>query len=442
MRILAIDVGISSIKAAVLDVPSAELIGAVAQVSYELDRPTPEAAQVPAERLWNAVASAARQATRGVDGIEAVGLTCMTPAPVLLDGADRPIGPIWTHLDRRSRPAARQTWAHVGEEFLATTGNRPLPGGISVISYRQQIEHDPYHVRTIKSYLHVNGWLGLRLTGERAFDRGNACFTGLFGTMTDHAWSPRWCAYFEVDPAWLPAVVCGSITIGTLRSAAAAEMGVVAGLPVKLGTSEVGSAMLAANMKPRDLLYCVGDTQVLATLADSPRPDARRLTAYLGVGAPFIHITYQPIGSPALGWVRQLCFRDQDDKDFYERAIPQAEKITTRVTLDPAFLGGDPLEIEAHRASFRDLTLATDRLELLAALLQAMRLQHKKALAALGCGETFERVFVSGDSTEAVRRWLPADSGDLNALREGPLRGVARLFQPAESRPRCAETNT
>ena len=37
----------------------------------------------------------------------------------------------------------------------------------------------------------------------------------LHGTLTDQAWSPRWCDYFLVDPAWLPAVVCGSTTVGT-----------------------------------------------------------------------------------------------------------------------------------------------------------------------------------------------------------------------------------
>src|SRR5262249_25909090 len=156
-------------------------------------------------------------------GLEGVGLSCLTPALVLLDKADQPLAPIWTHLDRRARPAARQTWAAVGPEFLATTGNRPLPGGISAMSWRQQLDDEPYLCRRVRSYLHANGWLTLRMTGERAFDRANACFSGLYGTLTDRAWSERWCQYFEVEPAWLPRVVCGSTTLGTLRSAAAAE---------------------------------------------------------------------------------------------------------------------------------------------------------------------------------------------------------------------------
>ena len=431
MRILALDVGTSSVKAAVLDVTTGDPIGPVARAAYAIDHPTPDAAEVPAERLWGAVAAAAREAARGAEGVEAVGMACLTPALVLLDQADRPAVPIWLHLDRRARSAARQVWAAVGAEFLAATGNRPLPGGVTAVCWRQQLAEDPYLSHRVGSYLHVNGWLGLRLTGEKCFDPANACFTGLYGTLTDQRWSPRWCEYFEVEPAWLPPVVCGSTTLGALRSAAAAELGVPAGIPVKLGTADTSSAMLAAGMGPGDLLHTVGTTQVVAALTDSPRPDPRRLTRPLGVGRAFLHVTHNPVGGAALGWLRELCFRDQGEQEFYERTVPAAEKHLTRVTLDPPFLGGDRLEIEAHRAAFRDLTLATDRLELLAAVLEAMRQQHRKALAALGMGEQFRRVILTGGGAEVVRRLIPEYAGAaVQVLEEGALRGVARLFQP------------
>src|SRR5258708_17781108 len=111
MRILALDVGTSSIKAAVLEAPTAALIGFIRRISYELDHPAPGAAEIPADRLWDAVASAAREVTQGVDGIEAVGLSCLSPALVLLDSTEKPVSSIWTHLDRRARPAARQVCA-------------------------------------------------------------------------------------------------------------------------------------------------------------------------------------------------------------------------------------------------------------------------------------------------------------------------------------------
>src|SRR5689334_17574461 len=114
MNILALDVGTSSVQAAVLDAGRAEPLGPVRPVGYELDHPTPEAAEIPAERVWDAVAEAARQATRTHPDVAGVGLSCLTPALVLLDKGDRPLAPVWTHLDRRARPAARQAWAEVG----------------------------------------------------------------------------------------------------------------------------------------------------------------------------------------------------------------------------------------------------------------------------------------------------------------------------------------
>ena len=163
-------------------------------------------------------------------------------------------------------------------------------------------------------------------------------------------------------------MVSGAATVGTLRSAAAAELGVPAGLPVKLGVADTSSAMLAAGMGPGDLLHVVGTTQVLATVAEHPRPDPKRLTRYSGVGTAFVHVTHNPVGGAALEWLRELVLpRAERAGEFYERTLPAAGNRRTRVTLDPPHLGGDRLEIEAHRAAFRDLTLATDRMDLLAA---------------------------------------------------------------------------
>jgi len=438
MRILALDIGTSSVKAAVLDVTTAAPVGPIARVAYALDTPVPDAAEIPAARLWNAVTAAARDAVRqaGVAGIpgkdvQGVGLSCMTPALILLDRADRPLGPIWTHLDRRARPAARQVWGAVGQEFLATVGNRPLPGGISAVCFRQQMNEDPYLAHRVGSYLHANGWLGLRLTGERAFDPANACFTGLFGTMTDQTWSKRWLDYFEVDASWLPPVIRGDALLGTLLAEAAAELGVPAGLPVKLGTADTSSAMLVADMTTKDLLHEVGTTQVLSVLTDAPRPDPRRLTRLFGIGSSFVQVTHNPVGGAALEWLRRLCYAEQSEKDFFERTIPAALNRSTRVTLDPPFLGGDRLEIEAHRAAFRDLALTTERDDLLAAVLQALVRRHHADVAALGVGESFGRIFLTGGAAEVVRQLLPGYSGaEVQFVTEGSLRGVARLFGP------------
>lgn len=426
MRILAVDVGTSTVKAALLDAGAAKLIGPVARMPYAVDHPTAEAAEVPADRLWATLSAAAREATRGMSGIEGVGLSVFTPGLVLLDQADRPLRPIWTEQDRRSRPAARQVWADVGEEFFQTVGNRPLPGGISAMAYRQMLTCDPYLVHDVKWYLHINGWLGLCLTGERAFDPSNASATGLFGTRTDQRWSPRWCDYFNVDPACLPPICDAATTLGTVRAGIAAELGVPAGVPVKLGAGDISIAVLAAGMSPGDILHILGPTQLLVTLTEQPLPSPQLLTHLLGVGRLFLPIAQNPVGIGALDWLRALSFRDQTSDEFYRQTIPAARSCSTRVTLDPPYLGGDRLEIEARRAAFRDLTLTTDRLEVLAALLEAMTRCHGQAMQHLGVMNPRRR-FVTGGTVESLVELLP-ECADAELVEEASLRGVARLF--------------
>jgi xylulokinase len=289
---------------------------------------------------------------------------------------------------------------------------------------------DPYLLHGIRSYMHANSWLGFHMTGQKAFDSANASFTGLFNTMTDRAWSRRWCEYFEVDENWLPPVIAGDATLGTIRAEVAAELGIPAGVRCKVGTADTSSAALAAGMEPGDLLHELGTTQVLAALAIKPTPAPGRLTRLFGVGDAYLQATHNPVGGVALDWLHELCFRDQTKEEFFGATISEALKRSTRITLDPPFLGGDRLEIEAHRAAFRDLELTTDRLDLLAALLDAMVRRHRDAVAALGQGTSFRRIFVTGGGAELIRRLLPVyQAANVHEIEEGSLRGVAKLWQ-------------
>jgi len=429
MQILALDVGTSSVKAAVLDVADGTAVGPIGRAPCRLEQTEPEAAVLDPEATWQAIGSASRAAATG-QKVEGVGISCLSPAWILLDAADRPLTPLVTHLDRRARPLARQIWNEHGQDFLRSTGNKPLPGGMSGIGCRFLLQQRPDLTARIRRYLHCNGWLGLRLTGNTAFDPGNASFTGLYDTMGSQTWSTRWCGVLGIDLDWLPPVWSGDRTLGPLLPETAQHLGVSAGIPVKLGTADTSCAMLAAGMGPRDLLHVVGTTQVLARHAAAPVPAENRLTRQLGVGTSYIHVTHNPVGGAALDWMHQLCFRDLSASEFYGKAVRLALERPVEAVLDPPFLGGDRLEIEPRRAGFQQLGLATDRIDLLAAVLDAIRRHHRTALEALGTPQNFERVFLTGGGADVVaqlieeyRQWTIA------RLDEGSLRGVAALFR-------------
>lgn len=433
MPVLAIDVGTSAVKAAVVAPETGEFKGPLVREYFPLESPTPEQAVVDPERLWQAVLHAGRAAA-GASAVEGLGLSVFTPGLVLLDEQQKPLTPIITHFDRRSRPTARQVQAERGTEFLASTGNRPLPGGISVITFRHLANFYPDLPRQVRHYLHVNGWLGLRLTGAAALDPGNAGFTGLTELSAPRNWSPRWCAYFGVSADWLPPILPGDRTLGPLCPDVAAEFGLPAGLPVKVGLADTSAAVLAVQPQPGDLLHVVGTTQVLATLTKVPQPSPARLTRPLGVDDWFLHVAHNPVGGVAVDWLRRLCFADQSDEVFYQQTLKAAADRQTSVVLAPPYLGGDRLEIEPRSAGFQNLSLTTDRVDLLSALLAALRQGHRQALTSLDLPQSPKRVYLSGRGAEWVRWLLPEyASSTVHMLEEGSLRGAARLFAGASA---------
>lgn len=427
MNVLAIDIGTSSVKAAVLDQVSGQPVGAVSKTHYALHQPDADTAAILPEELWSAISQAVLQAASGIS-VNGIGFSCLTPCLVLLDQRDQPVMPFVTHLDRRARPTAKMLDARWGTEILRDTGNRPLPGGISAVFFKHWADNHPELVSQVRRYLHLNSWLGLKLTGNTAFDPGNACFTGICN-WTELTWSPVWCEQLGVRPGWLPAILPGNATLGGLRAEWANAWSLPAGIPVKLGLADTSSAILASGMERGDLLHLVGTTQVLAILTDTPVPSSYRLTRHLGVGESYIHVTHNPVGGVALDWIHQLCFADVPEAEFYGVLIDQALHRSTSVSLSPSFLGGDRMEIDEKKAAFAGLTLNTHRLDLLAAVLQAMKVGHRLAWSHLEKQQPPRRVFLSGGGASVVRKLLPEyQQVELVELEQASLLGVAKLF--------------
>ena len=434
MNILGIDVGTSSVKAAVVDQESGEIVGPVGRTPYDVRRPVPEAAEIDPRELWAAITKSVNEASAGAPAVEGVGLSCLTPALVLLDESREVIAPIRIHQDRRAVPVSRRVVNECLDEFLATVGNAPLPGGLSGVMFAQLMSEEPGLRSKIKHYLHANSWVGLTLTGETAFDPGNASFTGLFNTVTDSKWSHRWCDYFGVDPAWLPAVRDGRTTLGKLLPAVAKTWGVPAGVPVKLGLPDTSSGALSVRLKPGEMLHSVGTTQVLMVVTPEPKPGLNRLTRRQGVGPEFVAVAHNPVGGVALDWIHDLAYREIPEDEFFDNVIPACIGRETPVKLDPPFLGGDRHVIELRLASFVNVGLDTTREDLLAAVLHAMRDGHRQACAAIGVVPgTPTRIILTGGGASAVARLIPEyKDARLERLEDGALKGCARLFDTPE----------
>jgi sugar (pentulose or hexulose) kinase len=111
VNLLGIDVGSSSVKAAVLR--SGNPHGKIVRAFFKTDH-RDQRVEVPADRILKALADAVKQLGAPAKRVDAVGLTVMSPAWCAMDARGKALTPVVTHQDRRSVPEAREIERRVG----------------------------------------------------------------------------------------------------------------------------------------------------------------------------------------------------------------------------------------------------------------------------------------------------------------------------------------
>ena len=454
MNLLGIDVGSSSVKAAVLR-DGEPWRGRVVRAFFKTDH-RGERVEVPAERVLRAVAAAVGELGVGTAaaagrGVDAIGLTVMSPAWCAMDARGRALTPLVTHQDRRSVTIAADIEARVGRaRHLKLAGNRPFPGGISSTTWAWYLRNEPQRLARADLVGQLNTYLVRHLTGARVIDPSNASFTGLYATTDQSGWSDELCDAIGADRRLLPDVLDADVVAGSVTTTAAARFGLAQGTPVMVGLIDTSAAMLLAGTRPGQLLNVCGSTDVLALCTDRPRPDARLLTRALGVGRDrWMSVSTVAAAGSSLLWARRQFFRDFSDGQFRtlvrrlaSAPTPEAAKAkddglshapgsVVSLTFDP-YLAGERTSIEQRRAAFAGLTLATTREQMLRAMIDALARASAERLELLGeAGVPIRRaVMVSGGAADRLDEVFQRDWPGRWRFRretEASLRGLGRL---------------
>ena len=205
--------------------------------------------------------------------------------------------------------------------------------------------------------------------------------------------------------------------------------------------------MLLTGAKPGQLLNVCGSTDVLGLCTDRPRPHEKVLTRALGVGDRWMSICTLAAAASAIYWVKRELFADWSNDRFVKevrklglrpdsRAGQRARRggrINTDagVTFDP-YLAGERTSIEQRRGAFTGLTLATTRLDMLAAVIESLVHASAARLSLLDTGDAriLRTVVVSGGAQDRLDELFHRDwpgRWTFRAEDEATLRGVGKL---------------
>jgi len=429
--IFAVDVGTSSLKAAVMDRNLNILEHARGNYSYSVVENM--GVEIDPEKIWTALAEVAKKFSSYSDKIEVIALCTFCPAMTPMDSDGNALRDSIIHLDRRTYPQARRALKQVGEKtFLDIAGNLPYPGGVSLTSLLWIKENEPEIYKSAKIFGHMNTFLMKRLVDRWLIDPTNASMTGLYETVAYGDWNPELTKAFDVNIEKLPKVVACDEFVGGLSQTASEALHLKAGTPVIMGGGDTACAAYGAGGENEgEILDIAGSSEILTVTLKTPYPSKKYNLRTHVLKDRWVIFTIT-VGGIALEWFRTQFCREMDKKTFYNEYLPEVLNDTNSIEIFHPHLSGNRFSMVQRKGVFSGLTLSTTRESLIRSVakgvMQPMVVTLSECRKHVKLAST---VFLTGGgANEALKRYKEQTvfSGYTFTLRkECSLVGVAKL---------------
>lgn len=405
---LAYDIGTTGTKAALLT-PESHLVRA-AYRGYDTVRSSRGAAEQRAQDWWRAVVESGRE-LGDLTCVEAVVVTGQMQNLTLVDGQNKPLLPTLLYSDTRARDEAAHLAREVGQVRLhELTGNEQDASSL-LAKLLWLKRHEPKALERAKTlFLGAADFVVAEMTGVRASDTTTASTTGLMELATRRPLPERVFAQLGLEqvPELLPAFVPGGSWVGTLTAAAAATLGLRAGLPVYIGPGDAGAATVGAGSGEPGKAYGYIGTSGWVGFSAPRRADPAKGAFTLAHPRQDMFFQVAPLLTAGgnLQWVRDLFAQDQYEEfadDSFDEVIDQAVQREPGPLLFLPYLNGErsPIRDSAARGAFVGLSSRTAKADLYRAVLEGVIYSYRHALEALLPGGT-DTLTLTGGGTRST----------------------------------------
>jgi gluconokinase len=261
MRVLALDVGSSSVRAGLYDERGRELEGS-ARRAYEPRHDRDGSAELDADELVDASEAVLAEAAAG-NAFDALGISCFWHSLLLLDGDGRPLMPVVLWNDRRAAAQAEELAARLdGGSVHARTGCFLHPSYWPAKLAWLAAERSDV-LKAARRLVSFGDYLFQQLTGELRTSLSIASGTGLLD-LRARAWDPELLDVLGLDPALLPPLgdepAGDPPTFPPLGDGACSNLGAGCTTPdragLMIGTSGAYRVVREVVPKPRAGLFC------------------------------------------------------------------------------------------------------------------------------------------------------------------------------------------
>jgi gluconokinase len=205
VRVLAVDVGTSSVRARVYDEQGLHVEAAEAQTRYEITHGHGGRADFDADHLVEATLAAIEEARREGGPVAAVGISCFWHSVMALDERGRAASPLLTWRDTRSAAAVERLRARLDAEALHARTGCPLHTSFWPAKLAWWSEVDPELFHSAARFVSFPDYLFARLFGPPRASLSMASGTGLLD-VNERRWDDELLTELGVGPERLPEI--------------------------------------------------------------------------------------------------------------------------------------------------------------------------------------------------------------------------------------------
>lgn len=297
-HLLGIDVGSSSVKAALIEIATGTTLASAGSPATELPiaASQPGWAEQAPELWWEHVVRATRQvldkAKLAGKDVTGIGISYQMHGLVCLDAAGAVLRPAIIWCDSRA--------VTIGEAAASAIGRKRClhrllnsPGNFTASKLAWVKEHEPELYSRVATIMLPGDWIAFRMSGERT-GTASGLSEGILWDFVADAPAELVMKHYGFAPDILPRLVPTFGLQCELSSAAARELGLAAGTPIAYRAGDQPNNAFSLNvLRPGELAATAGTSAVVYGVSDQATADPKSRVN------TFVHVNHRHQGGAA-----------------------------------------------------------------------------------------------------------------------------------------------
>ena len=258
--VLGIDLGTSGCKAVLFDLDLKIICSS--NSAFQTGYPQKGWAEHDTGQWWQGVLKAIKEILSkskiNPGNIAGIGFDTMSPVVLPVDEQGNALTPALIWMDRRAEKQAKWLEDNLKESILKINGNHIDPSFMaSKVLWIK--ENKPEIYKKTQFFLHANGYLVHKLTGQFSMDRSQCGLSQLCDTAKGE-WSEELIKNCGLDMKKMPPMFNSFDIVGKITGKAAKETGLKEGTPVVAGAMDNVAAGLGAGVYKKGQVYVSAGT--------------------------------------------------------------------------------------------------------------------------------------------------------------------------------------